>query len=425
MTFVTAVLFAASASACGDEDSGITPTPGDWRGDQAAFHLEGDVLSEWWLQGMFCESAEGQPICLVVPQGVPEASTALEEGSFSLNVGELSVVGTFTGPEQVSGSWRIERAGCCSASGTWSATLHEALVIRPAEDADAPSPGLDGSASPPGPIQPTPGPGALQSADEACSVWSSAREDMSEAQWFGDASTCDPSDIDDAARARVLRQVNLYRTLTGLPALELDEDYNALAQSCSVLMDANGTIDHVPPETWACYSWDGAKGASESNLASAPALAAVDLYMGDLGNETTLGHRRWILQNGLGPIGVGSTNEFSCLHVLGSKSVDDVQWTAWPPAGFFPSGALFTLAPIGWSFHSHIHASLEGAAVNVTRDGEELAVDTWPLSGGYGGSEAIAFRPEGWSPEAGATYSVAVTGITPPVSYSVNIALCP
>ena len=189
-------------------------------------------------------------------------------------------------------------------------------------------------------------------------------------------------------------------------------------------MDANNTIDHVPPETWECYSYEGAKGAGESNLATTPAVQAVDLYMGDNGNETTLGHRRWILQNGLGPFGVGSTDGFSCLHVLKSTSVDSVAWTSWPPEGRFPSSALFTLQPVGWSFHTHTHGSLEDAEVTVTQGGEVLPVDVWPLLGGYGGSEALAFNPSGWSPQAGVTYQVDVTGLTPPVSYTVEVVDC-
>ena len=60
----------------------------------------------------------------------------------------------------------------------------------------------------------------------------------------------------------------------------------------------------------------------------------------------------------------------------------------------------------------------------MTQGGEALSIDVWPLLGGYGGSEALAFSPSGWSPQAGVTYQVNVTGISPPVSYTVEVVDC-
>ena len=38
--------------------------------------------------------------------------------------------------------------------------------------------------------------------------------------------------------------------------------------------------------------------------------------MVDSGNATTIGHRRWILSNSLGPIGIGGTDRASCMWTL-------------------------------------------------------------------------------------------------------------
>jgi uncharacterized protein YkwD len=402
-----------AAASCADASPSASPIAGEWRGEQVAFHLEEGVLSGWWLQGMYCEATVGASSCLAAPSGIASASATLVDGTFSLNLADLTVTGTFLSQEAVEGTWSIQAPDCCSASGPWSATLDEALPA-PVE--------LPDPVSPVGTV--TAVTQSTRTAEEVCALWVEERGHLTEPTWQGGVAACEPGDIDVNGRARVLRQVNLYRTLAGLPSVSLDDEYNALAQACSALMDANDTIEHVPPDDWDCYTYEGAKGAGESNLATTPAVLAVDLYMGDTGNASTVGHRRWILQNGRGPFGVGSTDAFSCLHVLGSTSVDPVSWTSWPPAGPFPSEALFTLEPVGWSFHSHTHGSLETAEVAVERGGEELPLEVWPLTGGYGGSEAIAFKPDGWSAEANTSYQVTVTGITPPVTYTVEVVSC-
>jgi uncharacterized protein YkwD len=408
-----AVGLLCGVAGCTDASDSRAPIQGEWLGDQAGFHLENERLDGWWLQGMYCEVDDGPSSCLATPTGVPTASAALVDDTFVLHLGDLTLSGSFLTREQVEGTWFIDAPGCCSANGVWSAVLIEALpepVVLP-DDED---PGDLTHTVTPTPSVP----------EDVCAHWSQERADLTEPNWQGNAVGCDEGEIDEDARARVLRQVNLYRALTGLPPVALDDEYNALAQACSALMDANDTIAHVPPEDWNCYTYEGAKGAGESNLATTPAVQAIDLYMGDTGNESTLGHRRWILQNGLGPFGIGSTDAFSCLHVLGSTSVDSVAWTAWPPAGNFPSDALFTLEPVGWSFHTHTHGPLETAEVTVTSGGEVLPVEVWPLEGGYGGSGAIAFRPIDWSPRANTAYQVDVTGISPPVTYVVEVVDC-
>src|SRR6185436_1586987 len=84
----------------------------------------------------------------------------------------------------------------------------------------------------------------------------------------------------------------------------------------------------------------GALAAASSNISTSPAVQSVDLYMIDTGNITSLGHRRWILSNTLGPVGIGSTNAASCLWVLDGRGHARAEWTAWPPAGVVPWEAL-------------------------------------------------------------------------------------
>lgn len=265
-------------------------------------------------------------------------------------------------------------------------------------------------------------------AESRCKAWNVARRDLREPTWTGDVGTCDAGDIDAAARARVLGLVNLYRDWAGLPAVTNDATKDAAAQQCALMMDANDTLSHTPPTSWACYSETGAAAAGRSNIATGPAVMAVDMYMQDWGNETTIGHRRWILSNSLGPIGIGSTSEFSCLHVLSGSGTATNPWTAWPPPGPFPIDAVnMSFVPLdktGWTVQSDT-LDVTKATVTVTRDdGTVMPVTTTALGSGYGSTYAINLLPKSWTSEAGRTYTVSVTGAGAPIVYDVSMVDC-
>ena len=71
-------------------------------------------------------------------------------------------------------------------------------------------------------------------------------------------------------------------------------------------------------------------------------------------------HRRWLLQEELAMIGIGSTDRYSCVVVdgtdigqkLAKKASKDARgWVAWPPSGWHathtPSGGPTVAAPGG------------------------------------------------------------------------------
>ena len=60
----------------------------------------------------------------------------------------------------------------------------------------------------------------------------------------------------------------------------------------------------------------------------------------------------------------------------------------------------------------------------MTDAGANKPVTVTPLAGGYGSSSAIRFNPQGWTTQAGHTYSVNVTGIGTPISYDVEVVNC-
>jgi uncharacterized protein YkwD len=269
--------------------------------------------------------------------------------------------------------------------------------------------------------------GAGGSAD-VCTRWKADRADLSEGTWTGDVTSCTPGDIGATARANALRLVNLYRSLAQLPAVVTDPARDAQDQACALMMRANNMISHTPPTTWTCYTADGATAAGSSNVSSGRAVSSVDLYMIDPGNATTIGHRRWILSNSLGPIGIGGTDKASCMWTLSGTGKAGKAWTAWPAPGQIPFQAVSprgtTVDMTGWSVQSD-GINLANAQVTVTVDGAAQPVTVTQLDANYGSKYAIRFNPTGWTTQAGKTYSVAISNIPTAINYDVQIVDCP
>jgi uncharacterized protein YkwD len=263
--------------------------------------------------------------------------------------------------------------------------------------------------------------------NDVCARWAADRADLSEGTWTGDVASCTPGDIGATARANALRLVNLYRWLAALAPVVTDPTLDAEDQACALMMRANNMISHQPPMTWTCYTQAGADAAGSSNVSSGQAVSSVDGYMFDNGNPTTIGHRRWILSNSLGPIGIGGTDRASCMWTLNGSGNAGKQWMAWPPAGVVPLQALATtrnsVDTTGWTVQSD-SINLANAQVTVTAGGAAQPVTVTQLGANYGSRYAIRFNPMGWTTQAGTTYAVSVTGIATPISYEVQVVSC-
>ena len=140
------------------------------------------------------------------------------------------------------------------------------------------------------------------------------------------------------------------------------------------------------------------------------------------------GHRRWILANSLGAIGLGSTSSHSCMWVIGTGGSASASWTAFPPPGPVPyalwSVSWQSIDNTGWTIQSD-SIGLSGATVTITAGGVNRPVTVTNLLSGYGSSSAIRFNPDGWTTQPGITYSVSVTGISVPIQYDVQVVNCP
>jgi hypothetical protein len=264
-----------------------------------------------------------------------------------------------------------------------------------------------------------------------CERWKSDRAQLGEGDWSGSVDACDPGTMSQDGRDNALRLVNLYRFIAGLPEVAEDPARTSKAQACALMMHANGQLNHSPPMDWKCWTADGASAAGQSNISSTPGVLAVDLYMVDPGNDTTIGHRRWLLSNYLGPIGLGSTAVNSCLLVIGGMGNAGKPWLAWPPPGPVPYQALHVptigwsdVDQSGWTVQSD-SIDLGGAGVTVSVDGVDKPVAVNVLGKNYGSSFAIRFVPQGWKVEPGKTYDVTLSNVAQPIEYSVQIVDCP
>ena len=272
------------------------------------------------------------------------------------------------------------------------------------------------------------GGGDRTTRDGVCARWNADRANLAEGTWSGNVESCVAGDISADGRANALRLYNLYRWLADLPAVTTDATRDAQAQACALMMRANGMLSHEPPSTWRCYTAEGAEGAGSSNISSGPGVGSADGYMIDNGNPTTIGHRRWILSNSLGPIGIGSTaTGASCMQNLRGTGRAGKPWMAWPPPGIVPIQAMVarrgSLDSTGWTVQSD-GINLASAAVTVTSGGSPRPVTVTQLLGGYGSRYAFRFNPQGWQTTAGETYSVSVTGIPTPITYDVTVVDC-
>lgn len=271
------------------------------------------------------------------------------------------------------------------------------------------------------------GQGGDAEAVEVCARWNADRVDMSEGTWSGALAGCMAGDTSMAGRDNALKLINLYRWLSDLPEVSHDATRNAKAQECALMMHANNDLDHEPPMGWTCWNADGHEAAGKSNIATTPGVQAVDLYMADPGNATTIGHRRWILNNSLGPVGLGSTDGYSCMWVIGGNGNGNREWTAFPSEGAWPIEAMTasfaSVDDTGWTIQSQ-DINLEGGTVTVTEDGVEVPVTVDVLLRNYGSRYAIKLTPQGWTSKAGSTYEVSVTDIDTPISYQVRMVTC-
>ncbi|MCB9674080.1 MAG: hypothetical protein H6737_03135 [Alphaproteobacteria bacterium] len=264
-------------------------------------------------------------------------------------------------------------------------------------------------------------------ADAAvCARWSEVTADLGEGVWAGDIASCDAGEAPADGVARAMALLGYARELAGAPPLALDAANAAQTQQCALMMHANASLSHDPPDTWDCWTADGAAAAGQSLLAREPSVGSVLQYLVDFGNETTLVHRRWLLNPGLERVSLGTTDAYSCLR-LGSTTLNGTVWVAWPPPGRVPLQMLSernsSVDAEGWSIQSD-DIDLSGAEITVELDGQRLPQLVEPLVANQGSEQAVRFVPDGFVASGGGRYRVEVEGIAEPFDYEVVVVDC-
>jgi uncharacterized protein YkwD len=223
--------------------------------------------------------------------------------------------------------------------------------------------------------------------------------------WTGNHGSCDPGTTDPNFRIAVLRRINYFRAMAGVPAdVTFSDESNRKAQAAALMMSVNRQLSHSPPSNWLCYSTDGAQGAGSSNLyLGVYSWSSITGYMKDPGgNNYPVGHRRWILYPQTRVMGTGDipyTQNYPASNAL--RVFDSHMWeprpptrdgfVAWPPPGYVPYQVVFPR----WSF-SQAGADFSAATVVMESNGSSLPINQASVVNGYG-ENTLVWIPMGLS----------------------------
>jgi uncharacterized protein YkwD len=201
----------------------------------------------------------------------------------------------------------------------------------------------------------------------------------------------------------VMRRINWFRAMAGVPAVETaDAGNNAADQAAALMMSANNQLSHAPTPSWSCFSLVGSNAASSSNIAlGTNGAAAVTSYMNDQDtNNAAVGHRRWLLFPqtqimGTGDMppqgGFGAANAVWVFdrNLTNSRPATRTKFVAWPPAGYVPQQVVCPR----WSF-ALTNADFTNATVTMTSNGVPISVFKEDVVGGFG-EPTIVWVPMG------------------------------
>jgi hypothetical protein len=175
-----------------------------------------------------------------------------------------------------------------------------------------------------------------------------------------DLPSCNPGVLSPARTLQALNDLNQIRALSGLAPVTYDTAGDPLTQGAALVMVANSSLSHEPPQSWACWSQAAADGAISSNLFIQwqwepnhfiPWESMVGWLIDD--GVVSLGHRRWMLDPFLSKISYGAVHGTpqipdppypaafaSSLQVVHDAQADlsdtDLSWVAYP-VGEYPA----------------------------------------------------------------------------------------
>ena len=240
-----------------------------------------------------------------------------------------------------------------------------------------------------------------------------------DSEWTGDHASCNPGATSAAFKEAILRRINYFRAMSGVPAVQFQGEYIQKAQSAALMMSVNRQLNHTPPETWTCYTDDGYEGASSSNLfLGVYGPSAISGYMYDPGSGNYfVGHRRWILYPQTQYMGTGDIppqNGYPSSNVLwvfdrdnmwGERPMTRESYVAWPPPGYVPRQVVYPR----WSF-AYPQADFSDSTVDVTRDDQLVGVMVNPIANGFG-ENTLVWELNESIPDGDVVYTVTLQNV--------------
>ena len=230
-------------------------------------------------------------------------------------------------------------------------------------------------------------------------------------------SSCTPGTNSPAFQEAVLRRINWFRALAGLPAaVTFDAGESAQDQQAAVIMSSNGRLQHVGDwSTWTCITSAGTNAAASSNLALGyDGPDAITGYIWDFGaGNYEAGHRRWILYPQTQVMGSGDVPPQSSFDAANATWIFDANYggprpatrtpyVAWPPAGYVPYQVVYPQWSLALS-----DADFSAATVSMKSNGVSVAVTQQTYVGGYPfggfGENTLVWYPTNLDPTSAGT----------------------
>lgn len=250
-------------------------------------------------------------------------------------------------------------------------------------------------------------------------IYAASEGQNSTIAWTGSVASCQAGTTSSVFKNHVLRRINWFRAMAGVPAdITFEATRNAASQEAALMMSRNGALSHFPPDTWECYTADGAGAAGTGNLfLGVHGVPAIDGYIDDPGaNNFAVGHRRWILAPKVQGMGTGDVppgagySAANCLKVIGANRspTPPPMVSAWPPKGFVPWQTTYER----WSY-SYTGADFSAANVTMKLNNENVVFTIESRSDdGFGDNTIVWNAPS----TVGAvtddqTYTITVSGI--------------
>ncbi|MFM2060181.1 MAG: hypothetical protein RLY71_4566 [Pseudomonadota bacterium] len=230
-----------------------------------------------------------------------------------------------------------------------------------------------------------------------------------------DLASCRTGSLSAATRQNALAVLNQIRALHELQPVVYDAAGEEAAMSASLMMLANGRLDHQPPSSWTCFSAAGLDGAQTSNLATTGAGTTpegdVILWLTDRGNLTTdiVGHRRWLLDPFLASVSYGRVDTTvtrlagaAALRVIGNADArlsSAPTFVAYPyhdyPVRYFAQGAALSFSVVAGAADRGASGKVDFSAAQIDvaqRGGAAVAVSAASFDNqGYGLADNLQF----------------------------------